>query len=976
LIDFLVLLAGTLLSKLILEKVPESVASDAILDSGKALAGRIGHKDLQELIVESVKEAVKQSGQGYDDVRQGISKNVVRALDSTSARQIMRKRADATLLTKFSSEELIRQLSRELTASIFDRLELPREELESLLNESLRLFQHLLLRKIATDQKLTNLVGLTLGTQTLEALESIARDLEAVKRRTQRPFQSFTVLPLSDLQKLDMIFRYNPPQLKMRGYVRRKEVDFDPSGRKILLLGTPGSGKTTSILKMLERISTGNIVAIHRSFFVGDIDELINSVPLGEPIILVWDDLHWVSEPSLVTTVVSKVLEISSCSTIVLAARSNEFESLRRRISEQFWSMFEQHRLLDLDIDQATQLVDICKQEFKVTIDGDVEARLVSIIKGTDPTPLHVVSAMVPFKGRSLEVSDVHTIPFSARDIWIGLFARLDADKKNVLRSLKLLDSAELPPLHWIVSSIYECVFLGDAAKFSSSVDELGAMGWIRSVHAYIQCHDLQLEATQIDDLSYGNLRFLPGILKLTDEGKFVVLHHLGIVLDRRGKYDDARALFNESLAIERKLSNHLAESLTLHHLGKIEQALGNYDDAERLYEQSLEIKRKLKNEASIPSTLHQLGNVAYLRGNYDDAKRLYTEAMRAFRQFDDQSGLAGALHQLALIEKQKGNYGESIRLTEQSLAIARKLGDQEGMAPDLALLANLEQSRGNYDSAKRWYAEAESVFRELGDAVGLAAVLHQLSMIHEDEGDLEESLKLCTESLRIEQRIGNQLGMAGSLHQLGKIEFLKGNYDEAQRFYEASLEITRKLGNQSEIASTIQSLGVIAYMKGIYDEATKLYNQALEVFRSLGIKPEIASTLYQFGNMEVSKGNYDDAKKLYEQCLEIDREVGNQLGIARTLGQLGNIDALKGHYDTARKLFDQSLAIVRKLGNRSGVATAMAQLGSLAEAEGNLETAVKLWSQALQVFEQIGEREKTDQLRSALKRIQEVKRR
>lgn len=974
-IDSILLLAGVLLTKLLLEKVPESVASDAILDSGKALAHRIGRKNLQELMVESIKEAVEQSAKGYDNVRQDISKNVLKALDFPSAKEIMSRRSDA-LLTECSSEEFTKQLSRELAASIYAKSGLSREDLEIFLSESLLLFQYHLLTKIAKDQRLTNFLELKLGTQTARTLESITKDLEAVKKRTQSEFQSFTVLRLTDLQKLGMILHYNPPQSRLHRYVRRQEIDFNPSGRKIIILGTPGSGKTTTLLKILERVSSGNIAIIYRSFSAGDVYGLINSIPVNEPIVLVWDDLHWVGEPSLIPIVVGKILEISSNPTIVLAARSNEFESLRKRMSEHFWSLFEKHQLVDLDTDQTRKLVDICKQEFDVTIEEEGEKQLISIIRETDPTPLYVVSVILAFKGRSLEATDIHTIPVSARDIWIGLFAALDADNKNVLRSLKLLDSAELPPLHWIVSSIYECVFRGDGTKFQSAFDQLRSMGWIRSVGSYIQCHDLQLEAIQIDDPSYDNLRFLPDYLNLTDEGKFAVLHHFGIVLERRGKYDDARVLFNESLAIERNLSDDLSEALTLHHLGRIEQAVGNYDDAQKLYEQSLEIKRKLKNETGIPSTLHQLGIIAYLKGNYEDAKRLYMEAENAFRRFDDQSGISSALHQLALIEKQKGNYDESARLAEQSLRIARKLGDPEGVAPDLALLAQLEQSRGNYDRAKHLFAEAESVFRELGDQVGLAAVLHQLSMILQDEGSFDESLKLCTESLRIEQKIGHPLGIAGSFHQLGRIQLQKGNYDEAQSFYEASLEITSKLGNRSETAQTLHSLGVIAYMKGSYDKATKLYNQALEVYRSLGMKAEIASVLYQFGNMEVSKGNYDDAKMLYEQCLGIDREVDNQLGIARTLGQLGNIDAVKGNFDNARKLFDGSLAIARKLGNISEMATATAQLGSLAEAEGDLETAVKLWSQALQVFEQIGEREKADKLRPALKRIQEIGRR
>jgi predicted ATPase len=157
---------------------------------------------------------------------------------------------------------------------------------------------------------------------------------------------------------------------------------------------------------------------IRRSFSANDVYGLINSIPPSEPVVLVWDDLHWVGEPSLIPIVVGKLLEFVSNPTIVLAARSNEFESLRKRISEHFWSTFEKHQLAELDTDQTRELVDICKQEFDVTIDERVEKQLISIIKETDPTPLYVVSVIVAFKERSLNATDIHTIPVNTRAIW------------------------------------------------------------------------------------------------------------------------------------------------------------------------------------------------------------------------------------------------------------------------------------------------------------------------------------------------------------------------------------------------------------------------------------------------------------------------------------------------------------------------------------------------------------------------------
>jgi tetratricopeptide (TPR) repeat protein len=89
-------------------------------------------------------------------------------------------------------------------------------------------------------------------------------------------------------------------------------------------------------------------------------------------------------------------------------------------------------------------------------------------------------------------------------------------------------------------------------------------------------------------------------------------LNNLAVLLKTQGKYDEAEPLYRQSLAIDRKVSAFMSVWLfhrtscqvygdehpdvagDLNNLAELLKAQGKYDDAEPLYQQSLAIMRKV----------------------------------------------------------------------------------------------------------------------------------------------------------------------------------------------------------------------------------------------------------------------------------------------------------------------------------------------------------------------------------------------
>jgi tetratricopeptide (TPR) repeat protein len=144
------------------------------------------------------------------------------------------------------------------------------------------------------------------------------------------------------------------------------------------------------------------------------------------------------------------------------------------------------------------------------------------------------------------------------------------------------------------------------------------------------------------------------------------------------GEYDTAGELvqnLTETLhrwgliELVRNLNKETSETATgtvkaaaLHHLGMIHQDPGRYEEAVKLYEESLKLKKELGDKSGIASTLHQLGNVHYAQGRYEEAVKLYEESLKLKKELGNKSGIAITLGQLGRIFQAQGNCKEALR--------------------------------------------------------------------------------------------------------------------------------------------------------------------------------------------------------------------------------------------------------------------------------------------------------------------------
>ena len=239
-----------------------------------------------------------------------------------------------------------------------------------------------------------------------------------------------------------------------------------------------------------------------------------------------------------------------------------------------------------------------------------------------------------------------------------------------------------------------------------------------------------------------------------------------------------------------------VVKAAALHHLGIIHQDQGRYEEAVKMYQESLKIKEEQGNKSGIALTGWGLGMIYAERGKYDKAIENYEKSLEIFEDLDEKKNIAGILHQLGVIHHTQGRYEEAEKLYQESLKIKEELGDKSGIASTLRQLGMIHQDQGRYEDAHKMYQDSLKIEEELGDKKGIASTLHQLGIIHYDQSRYEEAMKMYQESLKINEELGDKSGIASTLGQMGRIFHAQENYKEALRCYLHAFVIFNELNS------------------------------------------------------------------------------------------------------------------------------------------------------------------------------------
>jgi predicted ATPase/DNA-binding SARP family transcriptional activator len=233
----------------------------------------------------------------------------------------------------------------------------------------------------------------------------------------------------------------------------------------------------------------------------------------------------------------------------------------------------------------------------------------------------------------------------------------------------------------------------------------------------------------------------------------------LGRFWELHGHLSEGQRWLNMALAMEQGgASTPDVRSKTLNGAGNIAARRGEFASATRLFQESLALRRRIGDRRGIAIALNNLGLVAREQGDYSAARACHDESLTLKRDLGDLRGVAIALNNLGIVSRDLGDEATAQACHEESLARFRDLGDSWGIALALNNLGRLARGRADYPLARELHLESLSLRRDLGDRLAISYSLDDVGRLALVEGNHRRAVRLFAAADAVREAIGAPL--------------------------------------------------------------------------------------------------------------------------------------------------------------------------------------------------------------------------
>jgi len=363
--------------------------------------------------------------------------------------------------------------------------------------------------------------------------------------------------------------------------------------------------------------------------------------------------------------------------------------------------------------------------------------------------------------------------------------------------------------------------------------------------------------------------------------------------------------------------------------------ALKRLPESPSTLETGIDLRFELRNAVAQTTTGYR-GLIDHLKG-----------AETLSRALGDRHRLGRALDLQSNYWRTVGELEQAITLADRSLAIAEELNDV-----GLAVAARLHLGMAYHEAGD--YGRGMSVLLDnvvlLGDddaqeRFGLAVPPAELSRVWlayclAEKGDLHEGIKCAVEARRFAEQTGRRLDMVYALRAQIVVYLWKGDFETVVSLSEQllALSASEDLAIGRPVAAA--ALGYVQALCGQVEEGRSRLEEALTALSSMGIHVMLA--LFRVWRSEILgfQGHFEEAEEEARGALDLARERGCRGYEAYALRVLAELAMRRASHSSASTRYREALALAGELGMRPLVAHCHLGLGKLCRRTGKREQA------------------------------------
>ena len=209
-------------------------------------------------------------------------------------------------------------------------------------------------------------------------------------------------------------------------------------------------------------------------------------------------------------------------------------------------------------------------------------------------------------------------------------------------------------------------------------------------------------------------------------------------------------------LSAEVEIGSSLAASFR-RMLGFTASRRGEYERAKELAEESLTISRGAHDKVMMADALLELAANSIFLGDREQGKKLYEEGIALCREVDSASRLGGFLMSLGYFLLLEGDYERGAALNEEAVALLRERGYKGYLEYALDNLGWAALLTGDPERARSYYQESLTRCTELGNRMVALESLEGMACVFVQEGASEQAARLLGTAGALREALGYQ---------------------------------------------------------------------------------------------------------------------------------------------------------------------------------------------------------------------------
>lgn len=226
------------------------------------------------------------------------------------------------------------------------------------------------------------------------------------------------------------------------------------------------------------------------------------------------------------------------------------------------------------------------------------------------------------------------------------------------------------------------------------------------------------------------------------------------VVEIRRGNYDHAIALLEESIRASRDAGAYEFASAMIGNLGEVQMNRNKFAIAEKHFHDALQLAYQVGNLDRIATHHENLGVLACFQTNYAKAEEHFATGLEVAEQVANRETMSSIRAEWTRVLMARGEYTRAETDLEQSMQLAREIGLQQLIGNILEKQGDVARLQGQWERAERLYQQCLDLARTIHTKGYIAPALLGLARVAEHLGDCTEALRLGYESLTVYQEM------------------------------------------------------------------------------------------------------------------------------------------------------------------------------------------------------------------------------